>query len=547
MRPRLAPIGFTFAFILTTALCSADTVPVGTDDSVWINNEINGAVLRGDTQYTLPSGSYYLEHPLVIPPGASNFALKGAGSSLTFLKTPNVVMKQAIQVGVLPQLHNNWMITGSNNIPVNNVVTGQRTVKLAAATASLSLGYYILWDEYKIVCAKGPNVSMNHAEVVKVTAYDPNTGVATIDMGAGREYTSSPKLAPYNAATCKNITVSGFGFDGLSASGSSDGIVAVGVADGVVLRDLNVQNFRSDSIMTNTSRNVLVDKVRVGGASSGDAGSGYGVSIYRSRFVTVQDSYAEQCRHGFIIHSGSMDVNLVRCTSKNGFDLHGYDERRVAIAYCNGDGGDIGNDAWLGGARDILIRNCNFTETFGFHANVKNVRVVDTSMAGVGVYSAEAGTTPTVGVPAEGLADAIMFERCTFKGTGFTMFWESGATRVGTLTFSRCNWENTSTDWGCVLNMLSIAGTLNFLDCTLQVDSTDHVVQLTNPNPKFFLNLRRCQLKGKGRTGIWISSLFGGKATFLSNSFTTSAASTTFLADDTHKQLSSGNTSLKTQ
>ena len=81
------------------------------------------------------------------------------------------------------------------------------------------------------------------------------------------------------------------------------------------------------------------------------------------------------------------------------------------------------------------------------------------------------------------------------------------------------------------------------MDCTLQVDSSDHVVQLTNPNKKFAMTMRRCKLVGKGNLGAWISSAFGGVGQFVANSYTSlGGSSATFLCDDTHKQVSTGNT-----
>lgn len=543
MRSRLATIGVTTAFFAISSLSFATNPNPTADDSVWINSAIAAALQQGASSYSLPSGTYNLQNPIVIPAGAHDFTFSGAGSGQTIFVTPSLMSKQAIIVGVLPVLSDNWWITGANNVTINSVSTGQTQIKLNPIKSSLPTGYYVLWDEYKVMCAKGPNDSMNRAEVVKVTAYNSTTGVATIDVPAGREYVQNPKMCPYQGAVCYNITVSGFGFNGLSSTGDSEGVAAVGVSDGVVLNDLSVINFRSDAIMTNTARNVLIENSNVSTTSDGDAGSGYGFSIYRSRFVTVQDCTALLCRHGFLLHSGTMDTTVLRCTTYSGYDSHGYDERRISLVNCTGDGGDIGNDAWLAGAQGVLISGCSFTDPFGFHANVRNVRVTNTTMGGVAVYSVEPGTTPTVGIPAGGLADCIMFDHCAFKGSGFTLFSEEGATRMGTLTFTNCTWENIGLDWGTVIDLSEISGTLNFLGCTLQSDSADHVVQLTNPNPKFVMSMRQCNLIGKGNLGIWISSVFTGRCQFLQNSYTSQGGSSaTFLCDDTHKQYVSGNT-----
>jgi hypothetical protein len=508
------------------------------DDSGWINAGIQAAIAQGKTVYSVPAGTYTVDNPIFIPPGTRKFAFKGAGSGLTVFTTTNPSMKQAIQVGVLPQLHNNWMITGANNLLAKNVKQGACSVQLESPTPSLALGYYVLWDENKVVCAKGPNVSMNHAEVVKVLSYAPTTGVLKLDVPVGRDFGPYVKLCPYNAAVCTDIEVSGFGFLG----STSDGLAAVGIADRVVLRDLRVEGFRSDSIMTNTSRNVLIDNVHVSGASEGGAGSGYGVSIYRSRFVTVQNSSAQGCRHGFMMHSGTMDVTINNCTTNNGFDMHGYDERRIAILNCTGDGGDVGNDAWLAGARDVLIRNCKFTDPFGFHANVRNVRVVDTEMGGVGVYSAEEGTTPTVGDPAGGYADGIVFQRCTFKGSGYTLFWESGANRMGTIAFIGCTFENVSTSWGTIFDVGRVSGRITVIDSTLTVNSTDHIVQIANEGNGFSFVMRGCKLYGMGGLSSWVKATFAGQALMTDNCYYGVGYPPRFLADDSSRVVDIRNT-----
>jgi hypothetical protein len=502
------------------------------DDSGWINAGIQAAIAQGRASYSVPAGNYSLAKPIVIPAGTQNFTLKGAGSGRTILTASDPAVKQAIQVGVLPQLHNNWMITGPANLPLANAPAGTSTLMLAKAQATLAAGYYVLWDDNLVVCAKGPNVSMNHAEIVRVTGYKAN-GTVFLDVPTGREYGPRAMLAPYQNGTCVNIGVSGFGFRG----GPTDGLVAVGIVDRAALSDLSVEGFRSDAIMTNTSRNVTIDNARISLATDGDAGSGYGFAIYRSRFVTVTNSTATACRHGFMVHSGSMDVTFSNCYTTNGFDMHGYDERRIALFGCSGDGGDVGNDAWLAGARDVLIQRCSFTETLGFHANVRNVRVVDTEFGGVAVYSVEPGTTPTVGVPAGGYADGVRFDRCTIRGTGFTLFWESGANRMGTFSFNRCLFENLSTSWGTALDVGRMSGTLVISDSTLRVRSLDHVVQIANVGQGYNFQMRRCRLEGEGRLGVWIKSVYGGSATLTDNVYVGGVTQPAFMVDDTGRAI----------
>src|ERR1035437_2751998 len=119
MRSRLPTTVAAIAFIATTGYCSLRPgPPPGTDDSTWINQEITAALQRNGHSYSLPAGTYYLENPIIVPTSAHDFTFSGAGSGQTFLKTPNVVMKQAIQLGNNPLLSDNWWITGPSNVPI---------------------------------------------------------------------------------------------------------------------------------------------------------------------------------------------------------------------------------------------------------------------------------------------------------------------------------------------------------------------------------------------------------------------------------------------
>ena len=177
--------------------------PAG-DDSVWINQGIQNAVGQGQSSYSVPAGLYSLGHPVVIPSGTRNFALTGAGSGRTILTVTDPAMKQAIQVGVLPTLFDNWMITGVWNVPAQAVKAGAGSVRLKTPKTTFPLGYYVLWDDTKVVCAKGPNSVMNHAEIVKAVSYTPATGDVALDTPTGRDYNSNVMLCPYDGPICVN-------------------------------------------------------------------------------------------------------------------------------------------------------------------------------------------------------------------------------------------------------------------------------------------------------------------------------------------------------
>jgi len=114
------------AFLLASSVlaCAA----AAADDATWINAEIRAAIARGDKAYRLPAGVNELESSIVIPPGTSDFALIGAGSDQTILRTPSVKLSHAVRVGSVPVLFNNWGISNKPQIPVLAVSEGSSRV-----------------------------------------------------------------------------------------------------------------------------------------------------------------------------------------------------------------------------------------------------------------------------------------------------------------------------------------------------------------------------------------------------------------------------------
>lgn len=495
------------------------------------------AIASGAHSYQLPDGSVPITAPIVIPAGTRDFTLLGGRG--TVLTTPSHFEHQAIRVGNQPVLSDNWWITGPSNIPCDPVPYGQAWVH---ASRSVPLGYAVLWDDHRIVCAKGPNSSMNHAEIVRVTAYDPATGRATLDVKTGREYLGNVMLAPYDTATCVDITVRNIAFDGATSDGSdtSEGLVMVGIADGVQILNCSAVNFRSDAIACTNSRNVVIASCNVKSASSGDAGSGYGFSIYRSRGVLVRGSNASGCRHGFIVHSGSMDVAIQSCTSPNGFDLHGFDERRVIISDSSGDGLDLGNDAWLAPPSDVRVTRCSITGDIGIHGGTR-LLFTACSLGPVGLYSVEAGTTPTVGDPASESIQDVTFQGCSIANGG-TCVNDQGAQTYGIVCFAQCSFVSQSTVLD--LSYSGAVGTLQMTGCDFTTTSVDHIIQfhqLTGGS----LQIRSCRLFGKGSLGVWARSDVAPGVVSIWNS--TFYGGSTFMADDSGNVQSIGNSASQTR
>jgi len=533
MKP-LTTIALGLALIGVGAL-----TPCRTPTPIDVSAAVLAAIARGGASYTLPDGRVELRAPIVIPAGTHNFTLKGGSG--TVLVTPSHLDKQAVLVGNKPELSSNWWLTGDSNIKLEEARQGDAYLVARTATAC-PLGYAVVFDDHRIWCAKGPNSCLNHAEIVEVVKFDPSNWKITLKAGLGREYTGNVRLAPYQSATCAGIRLQGFSVDGQTSDGTpvSEGGVMVGVADDVQILGVHVSHFRSDAIATDTARNVVVAGCTVDGSAGGGAGSGYGFSIYRSRTVLLRSNSATGCRHGFLLHSGTIDAMVQSCSSPNGFDLHGYDERRIIITDCTGDGLDLGNDAWLAPPSDVRVTRCRFTGDIGIHGGTRLaftscVFGTKETSAQIGLYSVEAGTTPTVGVPAsEQLQDAT-FAGCTIASGG-TCFNDQGAAQYGTVTFTGGSWQSHST---CLdLSYSGAIGSLSLSGVTLTTSSPDHVVQLYGM-PRGSVDLKGCQLTGRGSLGIWIRSDVRALVTITGCSY---VGGSTFIADDSGLAIVSGNT-----
>ena len=133
----------------------------------------------------------------------------------------------------------------------------------------------------------------------------------------------------------------------------------------------------------------------------------------------------------------------------------------------------------------------------------------------------------------------------TIMGTGFTLFWENGATRMGTVTFNGCSFLNTSAAWGTCFDVGMISGNVVLNGCSLSVASADHVVQIDNPGVGYKFQMQNCTLSGWGGLAVWIKSVFTGSASFTDSSYLGVGYPPVFLWDDTHKAINLGNTVTK--
>jgi len=506
------------AFLLGSSVlaCAA----AAADDATWINAEIRAAIARGDKAYRLPAGVYELESSIVIPPGTSDFALIGAGSDQTILRTPSVKLSHAVRVGSVPVLFNNWGISNKPQIPVLAVSEGSSRVQLPRTSPAVPPGLYALWDEYKIQGVKPPyNTVLNRAEIVRVVSFDADKWQAVLDAPAGREYTVSPKLADVRDSVCRNIEVSGLRLEGVVGDSATNGIVSAGLTDGLVLADLKVRGYWSDAVTVNTVRNARLERIDIEGAVASGAGAGYGVSIYRSRFVSVSNSRAHNFNpnSGYIVHSGSTDVTIRDsvCEESAKFDTHGYDDRRIVFENCSGGTMGIGNVAWLGGARNVQLRNCTH-ESIWIGPNVVNVRATDSRFGRVTLASVPQQEN---GNPRSGKPDAIAFVNCDIVGSGTAVI--NDCSEGGWITFLNCRIQNTKTDWGYVALFDNYSGLVAFYNCDITTSNSRSPIVLSSPKTGMRLLMRFCRITSlrSAAQAVNLDPAYGGTYEIVGNLF----------------------------
>jgi hypothetical protein len=476
----------------------------GSDDSVWINAGIQAALKKGQTSYTIPAGSYVLQNPIVVPPGVKTFTLQGAGSAYTHFTASAKLLSYpgyAILVGQQVQL-NNWELTNVEpGVSIASVSTGDKSVKLLSNNVKFSAGEYAVILDANQVYTSAPGVNqgqLNRAELTKITAVNSSASTVTLDQPAAREYTDSPMIYPCSDIVSTNVTVKGMSFDGTVANSSvfNNGIVNAALTDYLYLTDLVVTNFQDRAIQTDIVRNGLFNELNItNGQNIQNEGSGYGLTMCRSRFITVENSSANVTRHSFVGTNGSTDITfqkdtaVVMPTGLNDFNTHGFDERRMHYISCNGTL-TFGNPSWLGGCQGFTVQNCTSTQAVWIGPNARNITLTSSTLGPIDFVSVIGGH----GTPSSGYADAISFQSCNIMG-----IWGIGKALVqmGSATFQNCYFENTTTSWGAsVMTPANCIGQLTFTNCTLQNDSAASPVIL-NEAPQLYVNMSNCKLVSK--------------------------------------------------
>ncbi len=507
-----------------TAISAVQTAP---DDSGWINSGILDAIAHGLPEYNIPAGNYQIINPIIIPAGTRNFALKGAGISQTRFTTPSGKANQIVRVG---SLFNQYRKVNPINL-ASSVKEGDPDILIPNGVSVETGKYYVLEDSYTISSSQDVSVSRPRFELVRFTAFSPSTRRAVLENPAAREYDHTPRITPVDSYVSKNITVQGMGMNGSlpgTTTNASDRIVYAWMVDGLTLRDLDVNTFQSAALEVEESRNVSMDNIHVAHAVDLGPGQGYGVIGKHCRFFYVQNSTADGCRHGFILHSGTTDAAFTNCDATGAFsnlDLHGYDERRVVFQNCSSSNSiNIGNDKWLAGEKDIKIINCSLGGPIVLCPNARNIRVVGTDLWGFKLTS----STDSGSNPPGGYADKIFFENCYFRADSGVITKESN--QIGTISFTRCTFEEVPTTWGTLFLISQIAnGSMLFDHCKFIVNSSraaDVGISLQTTSPNFEIQVRSSTFihKGGGLCAVGTSATYGGKTSLIGNRFLTYGA-----------------------
>ncbi len=467
------------------------------DDSVWINAGINSAIASGDSEYDIPAGTYQLMNPIVVPGGLHNFTLRGAGSTQTIITTPNNPnLAAAIVTGTDCELHNDWGLTNVPNVSIVAPTQGATTITLNAAYPVVVGGTYAIYDKWQVHPSTDPTVTvMNRAEIVHVTAYNSATGVVTLDQPLSRQYTASPMFADINRTVSSNITVSGFGFNGLSGSTGSGGLLNMYLTDGVTVSDISVTNYTYSGVIVQSSRSVSISGVTVTNALSQGPGNGYGVLVSRDRFVTVSNVTASNNRHAVIVHGGSTDVLVQNSTSTGGtFDTHGMDERRIQFTNCQADTGfDAANQQWWAGDSNVTCTNC----TFGAVNISPGASAIAINNSTLGTFSFSDATTKYTAY-GKGYADGITITGC-YISAPYNLVRE--AAWAGMVTFQTCTLEALQTSWSQVLLFNQMEMNLYLNNCTIishSVRAGDSLVQINSLDPLTQITIRNTAFRASG-------------------------------------------------
>jgi hypothetical protein len=502
--------------------CGLAAAAKAQDDSTWINAGISQAIAAGLHSYTIPAGTFNLDNPIVIPPGTRNFALRGTGMGQTIIKS-RWTRTKFIDVGEQIIPHNNWGLTNKTNFTLVAVPQGARVIQLAPGQGALPPGDYVLWDSHAIRNRYGDGDTYNRAEIVRVLMYSVTSRCAVLESPVGRAFTVQPKLADYRSALCENLTFSDMTIDGLSESGEgSQSLVSLNSIRGLLVENLRLVNYSNGAMYINVCRNSEVRNVVVDPATQGGVGSGYGLTVTRSRFTWIHDT-AFNWSQALKLHTGAMDSLIEDCVTTDGgnaIDSHGFDELRVTVRRCTGNGGiTLGNEAWAAGGSGHVVQDCDLQFLFigpnVDHLLVQRSRFVDPlSLSDLDPSQCNANANPRGGIPGD-----LRFEYCEFAGSQNVVndfVWYN----VRRATFIGCRFSTRNPDWGSVIKLNGSTGILQFIGCEFNPAANREAIEIaTGADNYLTLVMQNCTIRSSVGldVGVWLKPTFIGRVTMVNN------------------------------
>ncbi len=473
-------------------------------DEGMLQRQLNEAIARGEP-FRIPAGTFRLSKPLRVPGGVSNLQIIGAGPDRTILK-PSANMNYAIEIGGEIVGHNLWPLAQKSGA----IRLGPLAESAKEISAKASPGYYLLWDQNRVIHQKTKSTSiMNRAEIVRVTG--SADGRLTIDRPLGREYTMSPSMVPIDQEIGLNLKIEGVGYDGSAVQ--SQGFLQIRLVRGVEIRNCEARGFRQGGFLIALCEDVKIENCFAGEATDGGWGNGYGFYISRSKNVSVVDCKAKKCRHGFIAHGGSRHVRFERCVGEAaGFDTHGMGEGFIHFIDCRtvSCGIAIGNDAWQEGTEHVTVVRMKTDGGIQMHPNVKDVRVTDSTFKGVNFFNMN-----RIG------PSHLVFTRCRIEGPKHLINNARGVF-ARAVRFEECSFK-TETNWGRVIEVKSGEGDLSFNNCTFETQDTRAPFRLISSSG-LDLRVLNCKTIGRAEALILVEKGYQGKVEASGTQFASSKA-----------------------
>ena len=480
---------------------------------------------RGRPNLVLGPGTYSLSQPLVIPAGTKRFSLRGAGSDATVIRLNNH-MSYAIEVGQEVLNHNNWGLTQLPQTPVLPSRTGDASLSLPTRT-SVVPGPYVLYDQGKIEHRDGGATAFFRAEIVQVTTSKPNARRAILAQTIGREYSVGPALASVKGVLCEQVAVEGIGFDGAALDGSkAKGMLVVGLTRGVTLRDLVCRNFTHSGIKAVLCSDVAIKDVHVADAEADGPGEGYGIQVSRSRWVEIADCSTGNMRRGIVMHTGTTDALIERCTTDGtDFDTHGFDERRITFKKCTGGGISFGNEAWFAGGKNLVAEDCVVDEQVSIGPNVLGATLRRCVIGGRledRALDLVSTNHPQARLYGSGKPDQVDLIDCQLRATRTPIWLDSADDGFGRLRLTRCVIQGGGT---CVRGDL-LSGSLEMTLCRLVAGDGATPVTLQSPDRSGSIVMTQCTAQSGSATGVVVSGAFKGRGQFIRNHLQTTGTTT---------------------